>query len=74
MLEKLQEHAWLELVDTFWAELKNKETFGILVDSEQTKWLVQTKNERLLLWAHDSCDYPSGLVEITRYIATSCAG
>jgi|GEM_PF-3819163 len=46
MLEKLQERAWLGLVDTFWAELKSKATFGILVDSEQTKWLVQVKDER----------------------------
>ncbi|WP_312979971.1 hypothetical protein [Atlantibacter sp.] len=63
MLEKLQERAWLGLVDTFWTELKSKETFGILVDGEQMKWLVQAKDDRLLLWTHDNRYYPPGLVE-----------
>jgi len=63
MLEKLQERAWLGLVETFWGELKSKETFGMLVDSEQTKWLVQAKDDRLLLWAHDNRYYPPGRVE-----------
>ena len=63
MLKKLQERAWLGLVDTFWAELKSKETFGLLVGRDQTKWLVQVKDERLLLWTHDNRYYPPGLVQ-----------
>lgn len=63
MLETLQERAWLALVDAFWVELQSKDTFGVLTDNEQIKWLVQAKGQRFMLWAHDNRLYPPGSVE-----------